>query len=227
MDQSLLVCKGLYKTFGAKQILVNLSIQLGAMTIAVVGSNGAGKSTLLSILSGAEHPDSGSVLINSEDLLLHPVAAKKQLAYVPDKATVYPFMTGEEYLKFIHLAKKESNTTQSKFLIKCFGLEQHLKQRFSNMSLGTQRKFMLSAAFIGNPKVIIMDEPSNGLDQSSRNILIELLLKGNESRLTIFSTHDKLFIEQTNAKTVLLEHGLLLEYTADKITDSYCYEPAS
>ena len=115
-------------------------------------------------------------------------------------------MTGRDLLDFVAMAKKTRVGPDILELVAQFGLDPHLQTRFSAMSLGTQKKFMLSAAWIGDPQVMLLDEPSNGLDNHAREILAQRIrLRGPEG-LTLFASHDAAFVEACGANILRMEH---------------------
>jgi ABC-type multidrug transport system ATPase subunit len=156
-----------------------MSGEFGVGAWALRGPNGIGKSTLLKVLAGAVEPDAGAVWVDGLPLHTDPVPAKARLAYAPDECPVYPFMTGRELLAFVAWAK-----------------------RCGAMSLGTQKKLMLAAGWIGKPAVLLCDEPSNGLDAQARLVLIDLLREKSRQATVLVSTHDHAFAQALGA-TVL------------------------
>lgn len=193
------------KAYGSKQVLSGISYQFGHGVYALHGPNGIGKSTLLSILAGIVAADAGRVLIDGYDLERQPLAAKARLAYVPDECPVYPFMTCAELLNLVASAKKGAVTQDINELVKQLGLTSHLGTRFGEMSLGTQKKAMIAASWIGNPAVTLMDEPSNGLDRAARGVLIERVLQSSANRVILISTHDAEFAHAAGAHVIPFE----------------------
>ncbi|MDL2355251.1 MAG: ABC transporter ATP-binding protein [Pseudomonadota bacterium] len=172
---------------------------------ALRGPNGIGKSTLLGVLAGAVEADSGTVWIGEQSLHHAPVAAKARLAYAPDECPVYPFMSGREMLAFVAFAKRCALAPEVMEIVSRFGLDSHLDTRCGAMSLGTQKKLMLAAAWIGEPCVMLFDEPSNGLDAAARLILIDLLRARSTDNVILVSTHDHEFAQALGAITIEFE----------------------
>lgn len=205
----MLVISELHKRYASKHVLNGISISLDAGHYALVGGNGAGKSTLLKVLSGAEDADAGKIVIDGTDLKARHIEAKRKFAYVPDKPLVYPFLKGSEFLKMVSSMRHINDKKSIDSLVQLFGLAPHYEKKFKEMSLGTQRKFFLVAAFIANPKVLIMDEPTNGLDQNTMDNLVDLIKHKNAPQLVLFSTHDQTFIQRLSAAKLLLKDGQL------------------
>ncbi len=191
------------KSYGVKRVLRDVSHHFSAGAYTLRGPNGIGKSTLLSVLAGAIEADSGTVWIDQQPMHSDPVAAKARLAYVPDECPVYPFMTGRELLKFVAYAKRCEIGAQVMEITTRLGLATHLDTRFGEMSLGTQKKTMLAAAWIGDPAVMLFDEPSNGLDAKARAILIEMVHA--RRGVVLISTHDHEFAAAVGSVVIEFE----------------------
>jgi len=194
--------EGICKSYGPRPVLQGLSAEFGAGAWALRGPNGVGKSTLLKVLAGAVEPDAGAVWIDEVPLHTDPTAAKARLAYAPDECPVYPFMTGRELLAFVAWAKRCDLSAEVLDIVDGFGLTRHLDTRCGAMSLGTQKKLMLAAGWIGDPAVLLCDEPSNGLDAQARLVLIDLLREKSLQATVLVSTHDQTFAQALGA-TVL------------------------
>ncbi|OIQ76205.1 putative ABC transporter ATP-binding protein YxlF [mine drainage metagenome] len=192
--------EGVTKSFGWRQVLRGISDHLDPGAYALQGPNGSGKSTLLGILSGAISADSGEVWIDDISMKDAPLVARRRLSYVPDESPIYPFMTGSDLLDFVAMAKKTAIGPDTLEFVAQLGLSPYLQTRFGAMSLGTQKKFMLCAAWIGHPQVMLLDEPSNGLDAQARDLLAHRIReRGPQRRLTLFTTHDTAFVETCEA----------------------------
>ncbi|MEO7496111.1 MAG: ABC transporter ATP-binding protein [Massilia sp.] len=192
----------LCKSYGDKRVLNKVSGHLVRGTFALRGPNGIGKSTLLGVLAGAVDADSGAVWIDQQALGEAPLAARQRLAYAPDECPVYPFMTGHELLAFVAFAKQCALAPQVNEIVAGFGLGAHLGKRCGEMSLGTQKKLMLAALWIGDPRVMLLDEPSNGLDAAARALLIDLLHARSSASVILVSTHDHEFAQAIGATVI-------------------------
>lgn len=204
-DLPLLRLTGLTKAFGSRSILQNAHLQLTHGVKALTGANGVGKSTLICMLAGIEPADAGEIWIDGMSLTGSPVEARRRLAYVPDRPSLYPFLTGREFLSLVHRFKGVPDTGESQALLERFGIADSLETSFSRMSLGMQRKFLIVAAFIGDARVVLMDEPSNGLDAASRQELAALSRKQSASRLFLYATHDRDFIDSCVEEVLLMQ----------------------
>jgi ABC-type multidrug transport system ATPase subunit len=197
-----LLARNLSKAFGRKQVIAGFTHQFDAGVHAIVGPNGIVKTTLLSLLAGTVAPDAGDVNIAGFDLRSQPIEAKLQLGYAPDEKSLYPFMTGRELLDLVACAKRLDAAEQQAHLVEAFGLEAQWELTFGRMSKGTRKKFALTAALLGNPAVIIMDEPGNALDEDSLAFLIEKMKQATHKTAVVMATHDQHLIENTNATVI-------------------------
>jgi ABC-type multidrug transport system ATPase subunit len=199
---SLLRCENLGASYDGRSIFSGVSLDLGPGAYALQGANGSGKSTLLRLLAGAQSSVAGSVWIAGQDLAREPLAARQTLAYVPDESPIYPFMTGNELLRFVAAAKRVTPGDELARLTTAFGLAAQMEQRFDAMSLGTQKKVLLAATAIGTSRVLLLDEPSNGLDTAARDVLANRILALSGEATILFASHDAGFVAATGA-TVL------------------------
>jgi len=204
--------EGLSKSYGEKRILDRVSFALGAGVFALQGANGIGKSTLLALLVGAEPADGGDIWIDGRNLREEPRPARRLLSYAPDESPAYPFMTGRELLDFVAMIKKARVAEVALGLVEGFALGAFLDTRFSDLSLGSQKKFVLCAAWIGEARVMLLDEPSNGLDLAARDLLARMFRAEARSRTIVFASHDAEFVETAGAAIIALE--TLLTYRA-------------
>jgi len=202
---AILRCSDLCVAYGGRPVLSSVSLSLDVGFHGLWGANGTGKSTLLRVLSGTAKPDHGDVWIAGKHLTRDPVAARKGLAYVPDEAAVYPFMTGRDLMALCAWARGAPEIAPS--LIEGFGLTPHLDKRYDALSLGTRRKMLIASAFIGEAAVLLMDEPANGLDASSRAFFSALLIERSRSACVLLSTHDGAFLEAQGA-TIIRQESL-------------------
>jgi ABC-type multidrug transport system ATPase subunit len=190
------------KSFGNKNILRQARGSFAPGAYALRGPNGIGKSTLLRILAGIVEPDSGTIHVGTHSLTTAPLAAKARLSYVPDECPVYPFMSGHEFLRFVAWAKGCKVDADVIDIAQRLGLAPHLDTRFADMSLGTQKKTMLAAAWIGAPLVLLFDEPSNGLDMAAREVLVDMMKAARQRCTMLVSTHDEDFIAALGAQVI-------------------------
>lgn len=192
----------LSKRYGDHVIFKGLHYAAGNGCVALCDENGSGKSTLLGILAGMIDADEGEVWLDGQSLRTAPFEAKSALAYVPEDYLEHPAQTGREFLDLVASTRKTAVDSAVLDLADRFGLSPHLEKRFEQMSLGTRKKFLLSATIIGNPRVVIVDEPVNGIDAAGRAILVELFTTLAAERTIFFASHDLKFARACEAKMV-------------------------
>ncbi|AAL81591.1 ABC transporter ATP-binding protein [Pyrococcus furiosus DSM 3638] len=162
-------CSNLSKSYGKVKALDNVSFRLKKGLSLVVGPNGSGKTTLIKILSKLTFPDSGEILVLGKKL---EEIKPNEITFAFEKTVFYPRIKVGEYLKTLSEVRGCNNVEE---VIEKFELKQILNKRFSQLSQGFKRRFLVATAFIGNPKVIILDEPFSNVDISAKNLLTQVL----------------------------------------------------
>ena len=181
----------LTKIIGFRKLFYEINLTLDRPGIVYIcGPNGSGKTTLLSMMSGALRPDAGDILVIGGSLVYAHSVAVKEVSYVPDGSPVYPFITGREWLDFVGSLRKY-NLDERNYLVKKFNLEPFLGTRFGEMSLGTSKKFLITAALMCETPVTVMDEPTNGLDDEAFTVLKDRLEKRRDVNLFVISCHNQ------------------------------------
>lgn len=198
----LLEVKNASKAFGKKKIYHNISYSFEIGNYAIIGANGSGKTVLIEMLSGVSLQDSGEIYLhgigNNQSL-----PYKQNLTYIPARPLFFPDATGNDFLSFISSikrSKKPNNYIDS--LIDGFKLAAHLDTKFKDMSLGTQKKIFLTTIAFGNSQLIIMDEPTNGLDDISNKLLQEIIKKMSLEKIIITASHDINLLNAINPTTI-------------------------
>jgi len=182
--------RDLCKAYEGRVVLHRLSFEwIGPGMLCVNGPNGSGKSTLLSLLGGADEPDQGDIFVQGADLMSGREDALSRLSYIPDGCPVYPFITGVEWLEFVRAARRPASWN-APAIAQAFGLDPYLDTRFGAMSLGTARKFMIAAGLGSPAPVVVLDEPTNGLDAASLGVLRGQLRARAASGLVVLCCHD-------------------------------------
>lgn len=162
---------------------VNLDIKEGEV-FGFLGPNGAGKTTTVKIISGILKPTSGSVSIDGIDVINNPIESKKLISYIPDEPFVYPYLTAREFLRFIsEVYKIENYNDKIDELLSFFGLLDYADLLLSSYSHGMKQKLLIASVVLRNPKVMLFDEPTVGLDPLSVKKFKELI-----KRLTLAGT---------------------------------------
>lgn len=206
--------KNLTKKYGAFVALSSLNCELqSGELIGLAGSNGAGKSTFLKLLATLTKPTSGDILLNGKSIIKNPKEMQKVIGYLPQNVAAYPNLNAIEFLGYIASLKgmkKSRANEQILHLLKVLHLENVSNRHLSDFSGGMKQRVGIACALLGNPQIIIVDEPTTGLDPEERiafrNILSELA--GN--KIVILSTHIISDIEAVANRIMVLKNGKLL-----------------
>lgn len=175
----MLTIEHLTKSYGDKKAVDNLSLHIAPGEIyGFIGHNGAGKTTTLKACAGILPFEEGQIRIGGLDIQADPLACKQQMAYIPDNPDLYEFMTGIRFLNFIGDVFRVEPTVRRERIhqyAEMLGIEGDLAQPISAFSHGMKQKLALIAAWIHEPKLILMDEPFVGLDPKAAHLLKELM----------------------------------------------------
>ncbi|ASW02702.1 ABC transporter ATP-binding protein [Paraburkholderia aromaticivorans] len=192
----------LSKRYSERLIFQGLHHDMACGCVALNDESGSGKSTLLGILAGTIEPDTGEVWLGGHSLRTAPLAAQSALTYVPEDCMTYPDQTGRAYLNNVASARQTALTRDTLDLAERFGLTPHLDKRFEQMSFGTRKKIFLTAAVLGETRVLIADEPVGGLDAAARAVLVDLFKTLARTRTVFFSSYDTVFTDACAARSV-------------------------
>ena len=181
------------KSFGNIHALKNVSLELGPGMFGLLGPNGAGKSTLMRTLATLQLPDEGTITYNDEDIAKNPNAMRSILGYLPQDFGVYPRMSALALLDHMAVLKGVSNKTerrdQIEMLLRAVNLWTMRGASVASYSGGMKQRFGVAQSLLGDPKVLIVDEPTAGLDPFERQRFLDLLSEAGEDKTIILSTH--------------------------------------
>lgn len=205
----------LVKSFDGHVAVDGLQLEVRAGEVfGFLGPNGAGKSTTIRMIVGLLRPTSGAVLIDGHDVQQAPALAKRAIGYVPDEPHLFDGLTGREFLQFIgelYEVPRDERRERSTAMIDRFDLEEHLDQWIGSYSHGTRQKLAITGALIHNPRNLLLDEPTVGLDPKSAYALKETLREQAAQGNTVFlSTHILEIAEGLCDRIGILDHGKLL-----------------
>lgn len=189
----MLSIQNISKSFGDVHALKNVSLDLKPGLFGLLGPNGAGKSTLMRTLATLQKPDSGQITLNGKDIVSHPNEMRSVLGYLPQDFGVYPKMSAKALLDHIAVLKGMNNKTerekQIRALLEGVDLLTHSSANVATYSGGMRQRFGVAQAMLGNPKILIVDEPTAGLDPFQRQRFLDLLQEAGEEKIIILSTH--------------------------------------
>jgi len=200
------------KRYGELIAVNNLSLKVDESEIyGLLGPNGAGKSTTIKMMVGLIKPDSGVIKIGGCDISHDPINAKMSLAYVPEKSSIFDKLTAWEYLSFIsglYNMDKDVFRKNAEEYLKTFELYNWRDGIIGNFSHGMRQRLVLASSFMRRPKVLILDEPHNGLDPKGVRLLKDILFKSRDEGMTILiSTHIIALAEEICDKIAILNKG--------------------
>ena len=205
----------LTKRYGEKLAVDNLSLHIAPGEIyGFIGHNGAGKTTTLKSAVGILQFDAGTITINGTDLKKDPLTCKKQLAYIPDNPDLYEFMSGIKYLNFIadiFGVGPDERAARIRELADRLELTNDLAQPISEYSHGMKQKLAVIAAWIHEPKLILMDEPFVGLDPKASHLLKQMMREHcDRGGAIFFSTHVLEVAEKVCDRVAIIKQGKLI-----------------
>lgn len=209
-----LVLENVTKKYNDKIAIQNVSTELhSGQLIGLIGKNGAGKTTLLKLLSTIIKPTSGRIFLDNHDIVKDPSSMRSIIGYLPQDVFTYPNLTVLEYLSYIAAVKemkKKEAEKQINDLLQDFHLENARNIRLSNCSGGMKQRVGIICALLNNPQIIIVDEPTTGLDPEERITVRNILSGLSKERIVILSTHIVSDIEAVASRILLLQHGNLI-----------------
>lgn len=216
--------KNLTKRYGSKTAVDNVSFTAeDGEILGFLGPNGAGKSTTMNILTGYLSSTEGQALINGVDILEDPVKAKKYIGYLPEQPPLYLDMTVMEYLKFVYSLKKcklpiKSHLGEICELVKITEVKNRV---IKNLSKGYKQRVGLAQALVGNPPVLILDEPTVGLDPKQIIEIRSLIKKLGKNHTVILSSHILPEVQAVCDRIVIINRGkLVANDTSDKLVQN-------
>ncbi|MDD2943956.1 MAG: ABC transporter ATP-binding protein, partial [bacterium] len=216
----LIVAKGLVRSFGEIKAVTDVSFSASTGDVlGFLGPNGAGKSTTMRMLSSFLLPDSGEASICGYDVVQQSREARSRLGYLPESAPLYPDMTVKELLNFVlevrqvgkHLRGQRFND-----IVEKTHLDSVLQQRIETLSKGFKRRVGLAQALIHDPDVLILDEPTDGLDPNQKHDMRELIREMAKSKCILLSTHILEEVEEVCTRVIVISKGrIVVDETPD------------
>ncbi|MDR2745820.1 MAG: ABC transporter ATP-binding protein [Treponema sp.] len=201
------------KVYGARRVVDNISFNLGDRgVLGFLGPNGAGKSTTMNIIAGYTSSSAGTVTVNGSEILEDPIGAKRNVGYLPERPPLYPDMTVSAYLSFIFDLKKLPLPKKSHIneICEAVGVGPVQKRIIKNLSKGFQQRVGLAQAMLGNPGLLIMDEPTVGLDPVQILEIRSLIRELGKRSSVIFSSHILQEVQAVCDRVVVINNGVLI-----------------
>ena len=205
--------KNITKLYGAQKALnnVSFSIEKGEI-VGFLGPNGAGKSTMMKIITGYINASEGEVFVNNFDVSTHKLELQKSIGYLPENNPLYLDMYVREYLQFNASVHKISKDEIENIIVKV-GLSPEAHKKINQLSKGYRQRVGLAAALLHNPEVLILDEPTTGMDPNQLAEIRSLIKEVGKDKTVLFSTHILQEVEAVCDRVILIHNG---EIIADK-----------
>ncbi len=211
--QKILECQNLCKSFGKKQILKNVSFEIDEGDIlAFIGPNGSGKTTTIKLILGLQNIDSGSVKINGYDVEKDFVKSIEKVGAIVENPDTYMYLSGWQNLKLVANLYKGVTDDDLKTIVKTVGLENRIHDKVSKYSLGMRQRLGIARALINKPNLLVLDEPTNGLDpEGIKDLRILLKRLAKEGMGILISSHNLAELESFCNKVLIIDNGVILE----------------
>ena len=208
----MLLLDNVTKYYGALAAVKRVSFRVHpGEVLGYLGPNGSGKSTTVKMVTGLLIPTSGTITYNGRDIQTEPLDYRRRIGYVPESPDVYTYLTGPEYLILVgRLRQIEARTLTDKVdrFLHLFGLHDDQYERIAAYSKGMRQKIVLAAALLHDPEIVVLDEPSSGLDVGTTLVLKQLISTlASEGKIVLCSSHILELVEQVCSSVVILREG--------------------
>lgn len=213
-----IVIKNLTKRYGNQLALnkVSFSIEQGEV-VGLLGPNGAGKSTLMKSITNAIIPDNGEILVNNSSVNTNPIETKSQIGFLQENNPLYMDMYVKEYLEFVMNIRGEKKQRVAEVIAEV-GLTPEQHKKINQLSKGYKQRVGLAQAILSKPEILILDEPTNGLDPNQIIEIRELIREIGKNTTIILSTHIMQEVEALCSRVILLNKG---EIVADQPIEEF------
>jgi ABC-2 type transport system ATP-binding protein len=206
--------ENLVKTFGAKRAVdgISFAVERGEV-LGFLGPNGAGKSTTMRMVTGFMPPTSGTISIGGHDVAESPLEAKRLVGYLPENAASYPDMTVQGFLNFTAELRGLDGSARRKavgHVVELCFLESVLRQSIDTLSKGYKHRTCLAQALIHDPQVLIMDEPTDGLDPNQKHEVRNLIRELGKDKAIVFSTHILEEVDAACTRAIIIDRGRIV-----------------
>jgi ABC-2 type transport system ATP-binding protein len=204
--------RDLHKHYGPIRAVDGISFQVSRGDIlGFLGPNGAGKTTAMKLITGFLEPDGGSIVVAGHDVLTEPLAARRRLGYLPENAPAYGEMTVDGFLRFIADARRVGDADEAiRHAVDMTALAKVRHQTVDTLSKGFKRRVGLAQALIHDPEILILDEPTDGLDPNQKVLVQDLIANLSKERCVILSTHILDEAEKVCNRAVIISQGRIL-----------------
>lgn len=211
----MLQVRNISKNFGSKKAVNDVSFTINSGEIfSLIGPNSSGKTTIVKSIVGLLEPSEGAIEVGGYNVVTNPEKAKELIGYIPDEPSIWPYMTGEEFLYFVQALFGVDEKTRSKNipkLLETFSLSGVEKQYFEEYSRGNKQKFSITAALSHHPKLLVIDEPIVGLDPTGAEIAKKIFAEyAQHGGAILLVTHTLPVAEEISHRIGFLKNGTLI-----------------
>ena len=224
-----LALKGITKQYGSKRALDDFSYSFEEGVYGLLGPNGAGKSTLMKIITQSVKPTGGEITLDGDDIFKQKEEYRKRIGYMPQQQTIYPFYTGRQFLNYMGLLKGEDRKSlddKIQFYLGKVNLISVADKKIGTYSGGMKQRLLIAQTFLGDPDIMIFDEPTAGLDPKERIHVRNLIHDNSAGKIIIVATHVVQDIESIADCIVLQKEGKVAEADApDKLVEKMGGDP--
>lgn len=213
--------RNVVKTFGKSLTAVDdVSLHLTHGVVGLIGHNGAGKTTLMQMIATLTRPSSGQILFHGEDIVKRPDHIRRRLGFLPQDFGVYPNLTALEFMQYFAALKGVRDAARIRHLLELVNLHEHTHRPAAAFSGGMRRRLGIAQALLNDPDILIVDEPTAGLDPEERLRFRNLLSELGFNKLVIMSTHIVSDVESIASQLAIMRQGKLIAFeTPQRILD--------
>lgn len=206
--------KNITKKYGNNTAVDNISFEVkDGEVVGFLGPNGAGKSTTMNMITGFIEPTQGKIIVNGNDISKKPKKAKRQIGYMPENVPLYYELTVKEFVTYmaeLKFVKRKDKKEEVQRVLKETGLEEVQRKLIRNLSRGYKQRVSMAGALVGNPDVIILDEPTVGLDPKQITEIRNLIKELGKKHTVILSTHILSEVSQICERVVIINKGKII-----------------
>ena len=206
--------KNVTKKYGSTVAVDDVSFDVkDGEVVGFLGPNGAGKSTTMNMITGFIEPTSGQIIVNGNDISKRPRKAKKEIGYMPENVPLYYELTAKEFVSYmaeLKLVKRSERKQEVEKVLKETGLEDVKNKLIRNLSRGYKQRVSMAGALVGNPDVIILDEPTVGLDPKQITEIRSLIKELGKNHTVILSTHILSEVSQICERVIIINKGKIV-----------------
>ena len=209
----MLEIRNVTKSFGKKLTAVHeLSLNLSQGVVGLIGHNGAGKTTLMHMVATLTRPSSGSILFQGVDIVKKPQLIRSRLGFLPQDFGIYPNLTALEFMQYFAALKGVRDKARISYLLELVNLHEQANRQASTFSGGMRRRLGIAQALLNDPDILIVDEPTAGLDPEERLRFRHLLSELGFKKLVIMSTHIVSDVESIASQLAIMRQGKLIAF---------------